>query len=190
MAKRRRDDEHETAYFDRFAHCGRPIPPDCAPRDNREAYEAAFAALLRLGRWSEAFALVDDQPGLACHDPDMVAAVVSYHVHVGQCQRARDVLNVAKADSLRLVKLAEQRAAAIAATGWCPPELVALAEVLPVRVANKLEEAGVLTVEALVARTVDDLRSIEGFGVGHLRDVVAGLDRARVRHNFGDVFHK
>lgn len=165
------------------------MPADSQPHDDPDAAALVVEGLLRLGYPVAVVVPFVERFGKPTHgNPSGVARLVAFHLREGQRKRVVDLLYGAADEARRdRVQVAEREAAM--AAGECPPELWALSELFPVRLANALEQAGIETVRELVATCVDDLIAIEGVGRASLACIASQLDAARVRHNFGAVFH-
>lgn len=165
------------------------IPGDSQPHDDPDAAAMVVEGLLRLGYPVAVVVPFVERFGKQTHtNPSGVARVVAFHLYKGQRRRVVDVLSNAVDESRRDRRQVAEREAAMAA-GECPPELWTLGELLPLRLTNALEEAGIETVRELVATRVDDLLAIEGVGATSLSCIAGKLDAARVRHDFGSLFH-
>ena len=183
-------DEHASAYANRFtsANSTAPIPPDGEPLDatTAEVVGRLVAACAGLGHWDAVDALLGRGRGPIHDDPEGVGRLVEYHVARGEYRRARDVVAKAAEDAGRARRARKERERLIRETGYCPAELLELAEVVfDVRTLGLLEWSGIVTVEQLVAMSPDDLRGLSNLGVRMFRGIVDGLDRARVKHSFG-----
>ncbi len=165
-----------------------PIPADAEPLDEKSAERVGrlVAAAVALGHWEPLAEMLCRGTGPIHDDPLSVGRLVEYHVARGELRRAYDVLKKCRDEAERDERLRRRRETFVRVNGHCAPDLVELAEVVDdVRILGALESAGITTTEQLVEAGVDRVRSIPNLGVRMFERIVAGLDRALVRHSFG-----